>query len=114
MDISLDQVGGWIVAGGGLIAAVWGGIQRYKTGKANTRADVAEANASRDVADAQSTVYTTLTSRLESLENEIKGIRAELSVERQHSRKLELHIFKLENLMRQANLTPPVFGASEA
>lgn len=86
--------------------AWWQGRQKAK---AQTRADIAESDAERNVADAQSTVYKLLSERLSTLEREVKELRAELGEERRHSRRLELHIWKLEQLMRAAGLEPPEF-----
>lgn len=113
MEINWEQIGGWIAGLGFAATTAWGLVQKFKKDKATTRADIADANADRSVADSQTTVYNMLTSRLETLETEVRGLRAELSVERVHSRKLELHIWKLENLMRAQGMEPPAFVGAE-
>jgi len=94
-----------LVAGG--IWAVW--QNRLKTA-AQTRAEVAESNASTAVADAQQTVYNLLKERVTTLETDMRAVRAELAEERSHSRKLVEHIWTLEGLMRDAGITPPPFN----
>lgn len=74
------------------------------------RIDTANSEATVAVADAQQSVYTMLTGRLETLEKEVQGLRSELQTERLHSRKLEIHIWKLEKIMSGAGLELPVFG----
>lgn len=87
---------------GGILWAAWQTWQKNKVSTANGEAQVA-------VADAQAAVYTMMTSRLESLEVEMRSVRAELATEREHGRKMEIHIFKLESMMRKAGLEPPLF-----
>lgn len=86
---------------------------KHKKNVAETRAEVAESDAGRIVADAQSTVYKLLTERLNTLENDYKQLREELKLERQHGRRLELHIWRLEGVMRDAGITPPLFSDSD-
>ncbi len=100
-----------LVAGG--IYGVW--LQRGKKA-AGTRADIAEsdakvseANAVGTVADAQLTVYNLLLERVTTLEKDMRLVRQELAEERQHSRRLVLHIWKLEQLMRAAGVDVPAF-----
>lgn len=83
---------------------------------AEVKADVAGSNADRAVADAQQTVYKLLTDRLTKLEaevsdqrKELNACRVELDAERRHSRALEIHVRKLEAMMRSAGITPPPF-----
>lgn len=74
-----------------------------------TRVESANADAQVAVAGAQESMFTMLTNRLESLEGDLRVVREELTVERGHSRRMEIHIFKLESMMRAANMTPPTF-----
>lgn len=85
----------------------WAWFLKQKKAAAETNTDVAHADAERAVADAQHTLYKLLNQRVESLEVEIRELRAELSIERKHSRALEVHIYRLENLMRQQGIEPP-------
>jgi len=109
MSIDLPALGTAIAS----IGAVAGGIYAYwlkvQKDRATTRADVAEADTQRSVADAQQSVYKLLNERLTTLEAEVRAQRVELDAERKHSRKLVLHIWRLEGLMRKAGLEPPAF-----
>lgn len=122
MSLDLNQLGasiGAIVVGLGTI--VGGGYAwwlKQTKAKAVTRADVAEADASRKVADAEGTVYALMERRLAALEAEMGTVRAELQAERNHSHQLqrqanrmELHIMRLEHQMKQAGLEFPAFVA---
>lgn len=89
-------------AAGGILWAVYERWTRLKVETASYSAQVAGL-------DGQETVYSMLKDRLEALERELQTVRSEIAVERAHSRKLEIHIFKLESLMRKAGLEPPTF-----
>ncbi|QWF19288.1 hypothetical protein [Lysobacter capsici] len=108
--IDWAAVGTAIGSVGVLAGGIWAAWQRKKTTEAQTRADVAESNASATVADAQQTVYNLLKERVTTLEADMRSVRAELAEERSHSRKLVEHIWNLEGLMRDAGLTPPPFN----
>lgn len=99
-----------IITGAGVVGlGLWGAYERWwksKADRANTEAGVA-------VAMGQEAVFNMLTQRLDMMEKEIQVLRDELAEERAHSRKLELHIWKLENVMRNANIDPPVFEDRE-
>ena len=114
--IDWSALGGTVAGVFSAVGLAAGGVyawwQKNQRTAATTRADVAEANTERVVADSQSTVYKLLTDRLTTLEIEMRGVRQELSAERSHNRQLVLHIWKLEGLMRQAGLTPPQFDAN--
>lgn len=99
---SLTKIILGIAGAGGFIWAAWERWIKNKVLSANSDAQVA-------VSEAQKAVYDMMTNRLNALENEMLQVRAELSAERAHGRKLELHIFKLESLMRKAGLEPPAF-----
>jgi uncharacterized protein HemX len=93
-----------------VLVGIGGGIawwERRSARKAKAEAEAAQANASRSVADAEHTLYKLLAERQSQLEAEVKTMRQELATERQHSRQLEVHIFRLENLMRTAGMDPP-------
>ena len=89
-------------AAGGILWAVYERWTRLKVETASYSAQVAGL-------EGQETVYSMLKDRLEALERELQTVRSEIAVERAHSRKLEIHIFKLESLMRKAGLEPPAF-----
>jgi uncharacterized protein HemX len=109
MTIDWQALGGYAAAAGALATGAWAWWLKQQKARAETRADVAEADAARTVADAQQTIYKTLTERLTTLEAEMRAVRAELDSERQHNRRLTLHIWKLEGLMRKAGIEPPPF-----
>lgn len=92
-----------------MAGGAWAWWLKHQRETALTRADVAESNADRTVADAQQTVYKLLSDRLTTLEAEVRSQRTELDRERAHNRLLTLHIWKLEGLMRKAGLEPPPF-----
>lgn len=72
-------------------------------------AAVAQSKAQSSVADAEGSLYNRLRERLDALETDVTRLRTELDKEREHGRKLERHIWKLEGIMRKADLTPPEF-----
>lgn len=92
---------------GAAVWAVWERVQKARLSKSSADAGVA-------VNDAQERMFQLMTQRLESLENDVVRLRGELMEERRHNRALdfrlrqyELHIMKLENIMRSAGLEPP-------
>lgn len=87
----------------------WAWWLKNRQATANTRAEVAESDAQRAVADSQMTIYKLLNERLTTLESEVRGLRLELAAERQHSRKLELQLQKLDRWIRARGLEPPAF-----
>lgn len=91
----------------GIAAAVWAGVERFRRTRAETGAAVASSNANEAVASSQATVFELMKNRLEALEREMQQVRTELQAERQHSRRLELHIYKLEGILTKAGLEPP-------
>ena len=99
---SLTKIILGIAGAGGFIWAAWERWTRLKVETASYSAQVAGL-------EGQETVYSMLKDRLEALEKELQTVRSEIAVERAHSRKLEIHIFKLESLMRKAGLEPPTF-----
>ena len=109
MGIDWQQVGGYLSAVGLCATGAWAWFLKHQRAAAETRAEVAESDAGRTVADAQSTVYKLLQDRLTTVENDVRTLRQELAAERAHSRRLELHIWKLEGLMRKAGMEPPPF-----
>ena len=113
MAIDWTVVGSGLAAIGTLAGGIWAWWLKNQRAQANTRAEVAEAGAERAVADAQQTVYKLLSDRLTALEGEVRTLRDELSAERKHSRRLELHIWRLEGLMRKAGIEPPAFIEGE-
>lgn len=103
-------VGAALAAVGAVAGGIWAAWQNKLKTAAQTRAEVAESNASTAVADAQQTVYNLLKERVTTLENDMRTVRQELAEERSHSRKLVEHIWTLEGLMREAGMTPPPFN----
>ena len=106
LNIPSEVVTNILLGASSIGLGIWAVVERwsrFKLQNANNDANVA-------VAGAQETMFTMLTGRLETLEKEVQGLRAELSIERQHSRKLEIHIYKLEDMMRKSNIEPPAFS----
>lgn len=114
MDLDWDAFGKTLAAVGAVATGIWAWWANKKKTDAQNRAAVAESTADATVADAQTTIYKLLTERVVTLEAEMRTVREDLSTERKHSRKLELHILKLENLMRTAGMEPPVFPGAES
>lgn len=105
--IDWSAVGSSLVAllvGAGAAIAWW---QGRAAKQAKLDAEVAASGASRSIADAEHTLFKLLADRLTTVESDLKAVRAEQAVERSHARQLEVHIYRLENLMRKAGLEPP-------
>lgn len=102
--MDLTEVGTAIGAAAGvvttLLGAIWVGIQKVKRDKAETRAAVAEDTRDRSVADSQKVVYDMLSARLSAVELELRDMKL-------YTRKLELHISRLEKTMREKGLEVP-------
>lgn len=89
--------------------AVWERVQKARLQKANTDATVS-------VSGAQEQMFKLMTSRLTALETDYNNLRAELMEERKHSRVLDIkvqqyqiHMMKLDALLREKGITPPPF-----
>ena len=91
-----------IFGAGGIGAFIWGWLQKQRSVLSETKARVAEDNRDREMADSAHTLYAMMNERLKNVETEIKELRL-------YSRKLELHIAKLEALMKTNGIEPPVF-----
>lgn len=98
-----------VVTLGTLAGGAYAWWLKHQRAEAQTRAEVAESNADRTVADAQSTVYKLLTNRLAALENEMAAVRTELATERGENRRLMGRIWQLEGLMHKAGIDIPPF-----
>lgn len=109
MAIDLQQIGQGVGAIALGIIAWFGG---RATKQAGDSAEIAQSNAQVSIADAESTLYQRLREEIDALRNDVSRLRADLDQERRHSRALELHVWKLERLMRDAGLTPPPFVES--
>lgn len=107
--LSWQEIGAAIGSIGLVAGGIWTAMLKAKKDRAETRADVAEENSRRVIADSHSDVFKLLTIRMTALEEEVKVLRSELSEERSYSRKLHVHIYKLEDLMRKHNIEPPLF-----
>lgn len=98
----------WGVVGPAIVGlGTW--LKARKPSQARVDAAVAAAKADVAVSDAESTLYNRLRERLDALETDVTRLRSELDTERKHGRKLERHIWRLEGLMRKANIEPPPF-----
>lgn len=91
-----------IGAGGGV---TWWSARSARVAK--VKAEAAQAGAVEGIAHAEHTLYNLLSGRLSSVEGELKTLREELATERRHSRQLEVHIYRLENVMRKNGMDPP-------
>lgn len=111
--MDFQAVGGVLAAIGAVATGAWAWWLKNRKDTASTKADVAKAEAAEQVADAQQTIYKLLNERLNTLESEVRALREELATERRHSRRLEAHIWRLENLMRKAGIEPPPFMDGE-
>lgn len=96
-------------ATGGLVAMLtafgtgaWAFWERAQKNRASTNAEVSQSNA-------EEALYRMLNDRMNQMQQEIKELRTEVGEYRQRNNRLEIHIFKLERLMRGAGLEPPVF-----
>lgn len=107
--IDWQTIGGAVAALSALATGAWAWWLKNQRAQATTRAEVAEANATAAVADAQGTVYKLLLERVETLEREMRSVRDELATERQHSRRLELQLIRLERWIRSKGMEPPTF-----
>ena len=107
--IDWAKVGGGITAIGIGIGGVYAWWLNQKRLRADVRADVAKSESEQVIARSEGAVYQMLLDRVATLESDMRLVRAELTTERMHSRRLVLHIWKLEGLMRSANLDVPPF-----
>lgn len=99
-------VWGQIVLG---LAALGTGIGWAREKIIKTKVESANADAAVAVAGSQEAMFTMLTNRLATLEKDLQTVREELATERTHSRRMEIHILKLESMMRKAGIEPPLF-----
>lgn len=90
------------------LGGVWIWLQKQRKDLAAVKADVAQSKSEETVADAQQLIYKTLVARLTALEEDVKGVRAELVTERAHSRSLEQKLARLELWITQQGLTLPL------
>lgn len=103
----------WTAVGSALVALSVGagaGITWWQSRAAKAarlEAEVASSGKDRTIADAEHTLFKLLADRLATVEADLKTVRQEQAVERNHARQLEVHIYRLENLMRKAGLEPP-------
>lgn len=100
MAIDLQMVGGIVAGLSALITGAWAWILKNKKSVAETKADVA-------VSEGQRIVFEQMSNRLDQMQKDIDGLRAELATERDHSRKLEIKLASLEMWIRSQGLTPP-------
>lgn len=106
MGIDFSEIGTYI----GAIALGLGTFYgQHALNKAKAKAEEASYGTDRTISDTESTLYVHLRDRLTALEADTLALRGELDKERRHSRYMELHIWKLEKIMRNANLEPPTF-----
>jgi hypothetical protein len=114
MAVDVSTVGTGLGAMAAILTGAWAWWQKNQRAQAQTRAEVAMADAGRAIADANGEVYKLVTERLRAVEADIERLRDELNHERRRSRAMELHIIRLENLMRRAGIEPPAFEDPDA
>lgn len=107
--IDFGAVSTGLGAAAAILTGAWAWWQKNQRAQAQTKAEVAMADAGRAIADANGEVYKLVTERLRAVEADIERLRDELAHERRRSRAMELHIIRLENLMRRAGIEPPAF-----
>jgi hypothetical protein len=114
MALDVSTAGTALGAMAAILTGAWAWWQKNQRAQAQTRAEVAVADAGRAIADANGEVYKLVTERLRNVEADIERLRDELAHERRRSRAMELHIIQLENLMRRAGIEPPAFKDPDA
>lgn len=105
--MDLTALGGAFAALGAIATGAWAWWLKNQKTVAQTRAEVAESDRDRAVADSEHSLYKLLSQRVEALEAEIRELRSELSQERKHSRALEIQVYRLENFVREKGFNPP-------
>lgn len=111
--IDMEKAGMLIAGASSMLLGAWAWIERRQKHKASLRADVAESNAATAVFDSQEQLYTNLSNQIRELREEVGTVRKELHTERHRGRRMELHIFELERLMRLEGMKPPEFDPGE-
>lgn len=100
IETVLVAIGSALGTAAAIVGAGWAAFQKAKRGAAETKAAVAEDTRDRSVADGQRIIYEMLNERLKTVEDEVRGVKL-------YARKLELHISKLERIMRDKGLEVP-------
>jgi hypothetical protein len=95
------------------VSGLCGAIGTYFLGRkkrtALDGAEIAQANASASVSDAEGTLYHRLREEIDALRNDVSSLRSDLDTERRHSRQLELYVWQLQRLMADKGITVPPF-----
>lgn len=100
--VEWQDVGMALTSLAGIAGVVWGWVLKQRAVLSETRARVAEDERDKEMANSAALLYSQLSERLKSVEVELREMKL-------YSRKLELHIKKLEDLMRSHGITPPPF-----
>lgn len=108
-NLPWEKIGTAVIGAGTVIGGFYAAWLKHRKNLAETRAVVAEDAARSAVADAQKTVYDTLVGRVGMLEDDLRKMREELQGERRLSRALQLHVMRLEDMMRKSGMEPPPF-----
>lgn len=108
-SIPWEKVGAFFTAASIAVGGAYAAWLKHRKNVAETRAVVAEDSARSAVADAQKTVYETLVNRVAMLETDVTKLRDDLQAERKLSRSLQVHVMRLEDMMRKAGMEPPPF-----
>lgn len=102
MELDMQSIWTGLASAAGIAGIIWGWVQKQRTVLSETKTKVAEDDRDRELATSAQTLYSMLNDRLKTVEQEQKDLRM-------YTRKLELHVLKLEKLMRDNNIEPPLF-----
>lgn len=102
IDIDWQATGGLAGALTAIGTALWALWERKERSRSEARAEVAQN-------DAEAGLYRMLNDRINAMQAEMKELRAELGDYRRRNNRLEVHIFRLERLMREKGIEPPPF-----
>jgi hypothetical protein len=89
--------------------ASWVGIRKLISFLARNKVDVAQSVADRSVADADAALYNKLKERLDAMDREVIALKADRDRMDLHLQFLRRHIWKMEKIMIQQGIEPPVF-----
>lgn len=100
--VEWQDVGMALTSLAGIAGVVWGWVLKQRAVLSETKARVAEDERDREMANSATVLYSQLSERLKSVEMELREMKL-------YSRKLEIHVQKLEDLMRGHGIQPPPF-----
>jgi uncharacterized protein HemX len=100
MNISWEVIWAALASAGLGVSSLWAWIQKQRRDMSETRATVAEDERDREMATSAQTLYSMMNERLKIVEEELRS-------QRMYTRRLEIHIGKLERLLRTQGLDVP-------